>query len=135
MDALLAKFALEDKLQATAVTEHTNGPSARVYSSFTPVSPQQVQSWHSELHSFQEQEFYSLHTPNSDKQHRLQDKSRLWNWFEELCQMFQKTCMHMSLSDKQYLQEEQSEMTYCSQNLCFAEGQRCHPLWWRVSGH
>ena len=44
MDALLAKFALEDKLQAAAVTEHTNGPSARVYSSFTPVSPQQVQS-------------------------------------------------------------------------------------------
>lgn len=43
LDALLAKFALEDKLQAIAVTEDTNAPSARVYSSFTPVSSQQVQ--------------------------------------------------------------------------------------------
>lgn len=43
LDALLAKFALEDKLQATPIAENSaTAPSARVYSSFTPVTPNQV---------------------------------------------------------------------------------------------
>lgn len=43
LDALLAKFALEDKLQAAVTTEDgSKPPSARVYSSFTAASPQQV---------------------------------------------------------------------------------------------
>ena len=43
LDALLAKFALEDKMQSSVeVVDDSAPPSARVYSSFTPVSPQQV---------------------------------------------------------------------------------------------
>ena len=45
LEALLAKFALEDKLQsAVEVQDDTAPPSARVYSSFTPVSPQQART-------------------------------------------------------------------------------------------
>jgi len=43
LDALLAKFALDDKRQSTVEVEDDSAPpSARVYSSFTPVSPQQA---------------------------------------------------------------------------------------------
>lgn len=45
LDALLAKFVLEDKIQTEAAIEDKSmPPSARVYSSFTPVAPNQVVS-------------------------------------------------------------------------------------------
>lgn len=45
LDALLAKFALEDKQRNEPQVEHdAPPPSARVYASFTPVNPAQVRA-------------------------------------------------------------------------------------------